>query len=259
MVTIENELLSDITIAGLKKKSGKKTVVEKNIKSVAAPIRAKKNKMGKKVVVEKNQVSVNEPTATKKKNTGKKADVEMHRVSIAEPTSEKVIPAKNLDIKGLMLQKAILVRLLDDFSEKKATKALGYLLAVTTLDKIGERKASLSYTGLPVTVSPVSGYNGGKLNINLVKLAGQKISSSNCLEMRRLETPFGWIATLLKRRARFSFMGGKGGALWKQITFRLSDPSEVTCESGGHISIEDAQGLFTITFLEDGFFYFMDK
>ncbi|GKC54425.1 hypothetical protein Tco_1077170, partial [Tanacetum coccineum] len=60
-------------------------------------------------------------------------------------------------------------------------------------------------------------------------------------------------------RVRFSFMGGKGRALWKQITFRLSDPSEVTCESGGHISIEDAQGLFTITFLEDGFFYFMDK
>ncbi|GJW12902.1 DNA-directed RNA polymerase V subunit 7-like protein [Tanacetum coccineum] len=51
-----------------------------------------------------------------------------------------VIPAENLDIKGLMLQKAILVRLLDDFSAKKATKALGYLLAVTTLDKIGEGK-----------------------------------------------------------------------------------------------------------------------
>ncbi|GJY28872.1 hypothetical protein Tco_0404639 [Tanacetum coccineum] len=73
----------------LKKKSGKKTVVEKNIESVVAPIRAKKNKIGKKVVVEKNQVSVNEPTAAKKKNTGKKADVEMHRVSVAEPTSEK--------------------------------------------------------------------------------------------------------------------------------------------------------------------------
>ncbi|XP_071732540.1 DNA-directed RNA polymerase V subunit 7-like [Rutidosis leptorrhynchoides] len=51
-----------------------------------------------------------------------------------------VIPAENLDIKGLMLQKAILVRLLDDFSAKKATKDYGYLLAVTTLDKIGEGK-----------------------------------------------------------------------------------------------------------------------
>ncbi|KAJ0769987.1 putative DNA-directed RNA polymerase [Helianthus annuus] len=51
-----------------------------------------------------------------------------------------VISAENLDIKGLMLQKAILVRVLDDFSAKKATKDLGYLLAVTTLDKIGEGK-----------------------------------------------------------------------------------------------------------------------
>nr|GEW54044.1 hypothetical protein [Tanacetum cinerariifolium] len=60
----------------------------------------------------KSQVSLNEPTASKKKNTGKQAD----------------------------LEKAILVHLLDDFSEKKATKALGYLLTVTTRDKIDERK-----------------------------------------------------------------------------------------------------------------------
>nr|GFA81750.1 hypothetical protein [Tanacetum cinerariifolium] len=39
-----------------------------------------------------------------------------------------------------MLQKAILVCLLDDFSEKKETKALGYLLAMTTLDKISEEE-----------------------------------------------------------------------------------------------------------------------
>ncbi|CAI9277783.1 unnamed protein product [Lactuca saligna] len=51
-----------------------------------------------------------------------------------------VIPAESLDIKGIMLQKAILIRLLDDFSTKRATKDLGYLLAVTTLDKIGEGK-----------------------------------------------------------------------------------------------------------------------
>lgn len=27
----------------------------------------------------------------------------------------------------------------------------------------------------------------------------------------------------VQRRARFSFMGGKGGTLWKQLTFKLSD------------------------------------
>nr|GEY09447.1 DNA-directed RNA polymerase V subunit 7-like [Tanacetum cinerariifolium] len=64
------------------------------------------------LVYQDNQVSLNEPTASKKKNTGKQAD----------------------------LEKAILVRLLDDFSEKKVTKALGYLLTVTTRDKIDEGK-----------------------------------------------------------------------------------------------------------------------
>lgn len=90
---------------------------------------------------------------------------------------------------------------------------------------------------------------GGAKNI-FVKLFGdEKAGNTFWLDSSSTE----------KRRARFSFMGGKGGALWKQITFRLSDPSEVTCESGGHISIEDAQGLSTTTFLEDGFFHFMDK
>jgi len=51
-----------------------------------------------------------------------------------------IIPAESLDTKGLMLQKSIIIRLLDDFSSKKATKDLGYFLAVTTLDHIGEGK-----------------------------------------------------------------------------------------------------------------------
>ncbi|KAI3680454.1 hypothetical protein L6452_35225 [Arctium lappa] len=51
-----------------------------------------------------------------------------------------VIPAENIDLNGLMLQKEIMVLLLDDFATKKATKDLGYLVAVTTLDKIGEGK-----------------------------------------------------------------------------------------------------------------------
>ncbi|CAL5374777.1 hypothetical protein CsSME_00008237 [Camellia sinensis var. sinensis] len=49
-----------------------------------------------------------------------------------------VIPAESLDTKGLMLQKSIIIRLLDDFSTKKATKELGYFLALITLDNIGE-------------------------------------------------------------------------------------------------------------------------
>ncbi|WCJ18803.1 DNA-directed RNA polymerase V subunit 7 [Euphorbia peplus] len=51
-----------------------------------------------------------------------------------------IIPAENLDAKGLMLQRSIIVRLLEEFAAKKATKDLGYLVAVTTLEKMGEGK-----------------------------------------------------------------------------------------------------------------------
>ncbi|KAJ4969290.1 hypothetical protein NE237_015991 [Protea cynaroides] len=51
-----------------------------------------------------------------------------------------VISPENLDGKGLMLQRAIILRLLEDFSTKKATKDHGYFLALTTLDRIGEGK-----------------------------------------------------------------------------------------------------------------------
>lgn len=48
------------------------------------------------------------------------------------------IPAENLDAEGLVLQKAILTRLLDEFATKKASEDIGYFLAVTTLDHIGD-------------------------------------------------------------------------------------------------------------------------
>jgi len=66
-----------------------------------------------------------------------------------------IIPAENLDVKGLALQKSIIIRLLDAFSSKKATKDLGYFLAVTTLEKIGEGRVRQN-TGdvlFPVTFS----------------------------------------------------------------------------------------------------------
>lgn len=90
---------------------------------------------------------------------------------------------------------------------------------------------------------------GGAKNIFLELFGDKKAENTFWLDSSSTE----------KGRARFSFMGGKGGPLWKQITFRLSDPSEVTSTSGGHISIENAQGLSTTTFLEDGFFDFMNK
>ncbi|CAN8232108.1 unnamed protein product [Cochlearia groenlandica] len=51
-----------------------------------------------------------------------------------------MISAENMDAKALMLKRAIIIQLLDAFSSKKATEELGYYMAVTTLDKIGEGK-----------------------------------------------------------------------------------------------------------------------
>ncbi|XP_010273553.1 PREDICTED: aminodeoxychorismate synthase, chloroplastic isoform X3 [Nelumbo nucifera] len=62
-----------------------------------------------------------------------------------------------------------------------------------------------------------------------------------------------------KSRARFSFMGGKGGPLWKQVTFKLSNQSDTTSSCGGYLSIEDAQGFVRSTYTEDGFLSFLNK
>ncbi|KAL0916654.1 hypothetical protein M5K25_014182 [Dendrobium thyrsiflorum] len=60
-------------------------------------------------------------------------------------------------------------------------------------------------------------------------------------------------------RSRFSFMGGKGGSLWKQITYKISQRSEMTSKSGGYLSIQDVHGSVKTKFLEDGLFDFLDK
>ncbi|XP_059457949.1 aminodeoxychorismate synthase, chloroplastic isoform X2 [Corylus avellana] len=62
-----------------------------------------------------------------------------------------------------------------------------------------------------------------------------------------------------KKRARFSFMGGKGGSLWKQLTYRLSDQSDMTFKGGGYLLIEDAHGCTRNTFLEEGFLDFLNQ
>uniref|UniRef100_A0A1J3FLP5 aminodeoxychorismate synthase n=1 Tax=Noccaea caerulescens TaxID=107243 RepID=A0A1J3FLP5_NOCCA len=62
-----------------------------------------------------------------------------------------------------------------------------------------------------------------------------------------------------KARGRFSFMGGKGGSLWKQLTFSLSDQSEITSKHAGHLLIEDAKSSTEKRFLEKGFLDFLRK
>ncbi|XP_024015072.1 LOW QUALITY PROTEIN: DNA-directed RNA polymerase V subunit 7 [Eutrema salsugineum] len=52
-----------------------------------------------------------------------------------------MIRAEELDPNGhLMIKRAILIRLLDAFASKKATKDLGYFVALKNLEKVGEGK-----------------------------------------------------------------------------------------------------------------------
>ncbi|CAF1863801.1 hypothetical protein Bca52824_045597 [Brassica carinata] len=62
-----------------------------------------------------------------------------------------------------------------------------------------------------------------------------------------------------KARGRFSFMGGKGGSLWKQLIFSLSDQSEITSKHAGHLLIEDANCSTEKRFLKEGFLDFLRK
>ncbi|RZB44514.1 aminodeoxychorismate synthase, chloroplastic-like [Glycine soja] len=62
-----------------------------------------------------------------------------------------------------------------------------------------------------------------------------------------------------KGRARFSFMGGKGGSLWKHLMFRLSHQSDGSSKGGGYLSTEDCQGSAETIFLEEGFLDFLNK
>ncbi|CAF2153429.1 hypothetical protein BRARA_A02694 [Brassica rapa] len=52
--------------------------------------------------------------------------------------SNVMIPAEAMDPNGLMIQRAVLIRLLDAFASKKATKDLGYFIALKNLEEIGE-------------------------------------------------------------------------------------------------------------------------
>ncbi|PIA29218.1 hypothetical protein AQUCO_06100013v1 [Aquilegia coerulea] len=69
-----------------------------------------------------------------------------------------LIPPENLDAKGLMLQRAIIVRLMDDFAVRKATKDHGYFLALTSLNSIGEGKVRQDSGGVlfPVVFSCIT-------------------------------------------------------------------------------------------------------
>ncbi|KNA23331.1 hypothetical protein SOVF_025710 isoform B [Spinacia oleracea] len=94
-----------------------------------------------------------------------------------------------------------------------------------------------------------------KLDSLANEVGGARNIFSKLFENCNAEETF-WLdsSSIEKGRARFSFMGTKGGSLWKQLTFKLSDE-----RTGGHLSIANAQGNVTSMYLENGFLDFLDK
>ncbi|KAI6676481.1 hypothetical protein NL676_037277 [Syzygium grande] len=91
------------------------------------------------------------------------------------------------------------------------------------------------------------------------RLGGAKNIFCELFSDDKAENTF-WLdsSSIEKGRARFSFMGGKGGPLWKQLTFRLADRSDAA-HCGGYLSVEDAQDHASTTYLEKGFLDFLNK
>ncbi|XP_010511867.1 PREDICTED: DNA-directed RNA polymerase IV subunit 7-like [Camelina sativa] len=65
-----------------------------------------------------------------------------------------LIPAEDMDT-GVMLQRAIVVRLLDVFASKKATKDLGYFVTPTILETVGEGKIKEQTDVFPVVFNGI--------------------------------------------------------------------------------------------------------
>ncbi|XP_074571585.1 DNA-directed RNA polymerase V subunit 7 [Curcuma longa] len=75
-----------------------------------------------------------------------------------------IISPEQLDAKGLLLHKAIILRLMDDIASRKASKEHGYYVAVTTLNSVGEGKVRelsgdvlFPVTFTCITLKPIKG------------------------------------------------------------------------------------------------------
>ncbi|XWS56446.1 hypothetical protein CRYUN_Cryun09bG0086000 [Craigia yunnanensis] len=126
------------------------------------------------------------------------------------------------------------------------TRSLGFLDMVNILSpNTGAKFLKLKWRKFDHLASEV----GGARNIFSELFGKNKAENTFWLDSSSTE----------KGRARFSFMGGKGGSLWKHLTFKLSEESDVAYKCGGHLLIEDAEGSTTSTFLEEGFFEYLNK
>ncbi|KAM7272945.1 hypothetical protein ACFE04_027609 [Oxalis oulophora] len=84
------------------------------------------------------------------------------------------------------------------------------------------------------------------------------LDSSSIEKLHNQEEP----GQLFSKRGRFSFMGGPGGSLWKQLTYKLFDKRlshEMELHARGLLSIENAHGSTETIYLQEGFLDHLNK
>lgn len=96
-----------------------------------------------------------------------------------------------------------------------------------------------------------------KIDNFVSRIAGSEAIFSVLFGHQNAEDTF-WLdsSSVDQNRARFSFMGGKGGPLWKQMTFHLSNQR---ADCGGTITVRGSHGSAVKNSLNDGFLEFLNK
>ncbi|GMG99387.1 hypothetical protein Nepgr_001227 [Nepenthes gracilis] len=130
-------------------------------------------------------------------------------------------------------------------NENKGCNYLVRNMVNTPITSIDVRNLKLKWRKLDCLASQV----GGTRNIFCEMYGECKAEDTFWLDSSSVE----------KGRAHFSIMGGRGGSLWKRLSFRLSDQSDVKLQSGGLLFVEDVQGFATSLYLKDGFLDFLNK
>ncbi|KAL3682963.1 hypothetical protein R1sor_000985 [Riccia sorocarpa] len=91
------------------------------------------------------------------------------------------------------------------------------------------------------------------------RVGGSKSLFCNLYGNQAVEDTF-WLdsSTRDQGRARFSFMGGKGGSLWQRFTYRIGCPA-IDDKLPGVLRIENAAGQVKETVLQEGFLKLLNK
>ncbi|KAL2633763.1 hypothetical protein R1flu_005242 [Riccia fluitans] len=85
-----------------------------------------------------------------------------------------------------------------------------------------------------------------------------RLKKSDISEVLRLHWKKLPVQRGIRGRARFSFMGGKGGSLWQRFTYRIGCQA-IDNKLPGVLRIENATGQIKETVVQEGFLKLLDK